>query len=229
MKLTNFLGHNISHLPACKPQERPILISHFLSITLPLAESFSELRHEELSYWSSLEPPKWPWNSFAMRQLHVDVLWEPPTQRSAEPCLLKYLCSPPRSSSQEPVDQGQRLLHSLPGHLVNHSDPSMDPKCLHLHHSCPCSSSSLRHEDTWPSFPPISGHIDMIYRPQCPQSHPSNLQTESCHSFAKKLFHDSVPPIVCNCYSSVGYSAGLPWWLSGKESACNAGDAGATG
>ena len=53
-----FLGCSISHLPACKPHERPILVNHFLSITLPLAESFSELRHKELQYWSSSEPPE---------------------------------------------------------------------------------------------------------------------------------------------------------------------------
>ena len=29
-----------SHLPTCKPHKRPILINHFLSITLPLAEFF---------------------------------------------------------------------------------------------------------------------------------------------------------------------------------------------
>ena len=35
-----------SHLPACKPQKCAILISHFLSITLPLAKFFLQ-RHEE--------------------------------------------------------------------------------------------------------------------------------------------------------------------------------------
>ena len=113
---------------------------------------------------------------------------------AAEPCLRKYLCSPPRSSSQKPMGQGWCLPHSIPGHLVNHRDPAgLDPKYLHLHHACHSSSSSLRHEDTRPSFPLNSGRVKIIYPPQCPQSHPSNLQTESCHSFAKNssttLFH----------------------------------------
>ena len=120
---------------------------------------------------------------------------------AAEPRLWKYLCSLPRSSSQKPMDQGQRLPHSLPGHLVNHRDPAgLDPKCLHLHHTCHSSSSSLNTSMSsmktafpFPSFPLISGRTKMIYLSQCLQSHPSNLQTESCHSFAKNsppaLFH----------------------------------------
>ena len=38
MKLTKFLGHNISHLFACKPHKHPILINH-LSTTLLLLNS----------------------------------------------------------------------------------------------------------------------------------------------------------------------------------------------
>ena len=35
----------------------------------------------------------------------------------------------------------------------------------------------------------------------------------------------SVPSIIMHCRGR----SGLPWWLSGKESACNAGDTGDTG
>ena len=50
-----------SHLPAGKPHKRPILINHFLSITLPLTEFFLrwDLRNQ-----SSSEAPKTPPSGF---------------------------------------------------------------------------------------------------------------------------------------------------------------------
>lgn len=115
--------------------------------------------------------PKWFYNEAAPcgHPMRASNATRPEQSSSAaESHLRKYLCSPPHSSSQKPMGQSWRLPHSI-----------------HLHHTCHSSSSSMRHEDTRLSFPLNSGHIKMIYPPQCPQSHPSNLQTESCHSFAK--------------------------------------------
>ena len=49
---TESLGQCNTCLPACEPYKRPSLLNHFLSITLPLTEFFSVLRHKGLSYWS---------------------------------------------------------------------------------------------------------------------------------------------------------------------------------
>ena len=45
-------------IPACEPHKHPILINHFLSSTLPLAEFFLALRQKGLWCQSSLEPLK---------------------------------------------------------------------------------------------------------------------------------------------------------------------------
>ena len=55
---TESLGQYNTCLTACEPYKHPSLINHFLSITLPLTEFLSVLRHKEVSYWSSLVPPK---------------------------------------------------------------------------------------------------------------------------------------------------------------------------
>ena len=53
-----------SHPPACKPQNHPILINHFLSISLPLVEFFLSWNTKDQS---SSEPPERQPSSFNWR------------------------------------------------------------------------------------------------------------------------------------------------------------------
>ena len=60
-----------SPLPACKPHKLPILINHFLSITLSLTESFLCW---DIKDWSFLESPKTPPKGFKMSS-HQGISW----------------------------------------------------------------------------------------------------------------------------------------------------------
>ena len=68
-----------SHLPACKPLKGPILMNHFLSITLPLAEFFLYCDVKDQSSWG---PWTWPqtvsvaqdgWRGKLDNPLHEDL------------------------------------------------------------------------------------------------------------------------------------------------------------
>ena len=61
--------------PACEPQKRPILTNHFPSLTLPLAEFFSALRHKGPWYWRLFRAPETTPRWFAEAQLEWGTLY----------------------------------------------------------------------------------------------------------------------------------------------------------
>ena len=69
LKPTKFLGSSISHPPACKPHQLPVLINHFLSTTLLLLNS-PRCWHKGLWYRRSLETS---WNDSS--QFQVDLIY----------------------------------------------------------------------------------------------------------------------------------------------------------
>ena len=74
LQLSKFSGCCFSHPPPYKPHKCPILINHFLSITWPLAEFFSVLRHQGLWCWSALEPSRMTPVGFIMTNTYKFLL-----------------------------------------------------------------------------------------------------------------------------------------------------------
>ena len=100
--------------------------------------------------------------------------------------------------------------------------------------------SSLSEAPSCPSLSPHPGSFLNTAWVETHQSHPLQIPRQTLPFLKGGQFHSLLPPLFARGFSQVWWSAllllffmhfknlfhELPWWLSGKESSCNPGDAG---